>query len=397
VLQPTSLLAAARELYATIDANAAKSGDAPVPAETVQALRRAGLFGAMTPRELGGAELPLLDSIDVFAEVARADGSAGWCLMAGASAAAYFGAYGGDAFTEKMFADGVPLVAGQFAPNGTGVPEPGGYRVNGSYQFGSGLHYAEWVGAGFLVQPPEGSDAPARYLFGVVPKDRVELRGNWDVLGLGATASWDYGIRDVLVPEDATFLFAAPTRRRGGRIYELGVIAQTAAGHAAFAVGVTRRALDELRALAQTKVRMGAGAFLKDDERFLHALGSLESRFRAAGAWVREAFGRMERTVLETGRLDPAENNEARQATVHVTQEGADIVRQAFLLAGTTALRKGPLQRCFRDIHAGSQHFFASPASTLDYARDLMAAAGSLRAPRTAGPSPSLGINTGVL
>jgi hypothetical protein len=29
----------------------------------------------------GGAELPLLDALDVFAEVARADGSAGWCLM----------------------------------------------------------------------------------------------------------------------------------------------------------------------------------------------------------------------------------------------------------------------------------------------------------------------------
>ncbi len=64
-----------------------------------------------------------------------------------------------------------------------------------------------------------------------------------------------------------------------------------------------------------------------------------------------------------------------RQATVHVTQEAADIVREAYLLLGTTALRDGPLQRCFRDIHAGSQHFFASPASTLELARDLMNAA----------------------
>ena len=69
------------------------------------------------------------------------------------------------------------------------------------------------------------------------------------------------------------------------------------------------------------------------------------------------------------------QKDRARQATVHVTQEAADIVRQAYLLAGTSALREGPLQRCFRDIHAGSQHFFASPASTLDFARDLMAAA----------------------
>jgi alkylation response protein AidB-like acyl-CoA dehydrogenase len=373
--RPTTLLAAARELRSAIDANAVAAGSAPVPVETVQALRRAGLFGAMAPRKLGGAELPLLDALDVFTEVARADGSAGWCLMAAASAAAYFGAYGGDDFVARMFADGVPLVAGQFAPNGTGVPEDGGYRVTGSYQFGSGLHYAEWVGAGFLVPPPGGSEAPARYLFGVVPRDRVEVRGNWDVLGLGATASWDYDIRDAFVPEGGTFLFAAPTRHRGGRIYELGVIAQTAVGHAGFAAGVTRRALDELRVAARTKVRMGAGAFLKEDPCFLQALGTLESRFRSAWAWTRESFARLEQGVLETGRIDRLQHDAVRQATVHLTQEGADIVRQAYLLAGTTALRDGPLQRCFRDIHAGSQHFFASPASTLDFARRLLEAA----------------------
>jgi alkylation response protein AidB-like acyl-CoA dehydrogenase len=333
----------------------------------------------MTPRELGGAELAIVDAIDVFAEISRADGSTGWCLMAGASAVAYFGAYAGDEFVASLFADGIPLVAGQFAPNGTAAPEPGGYRLTGNYQFGSGLHYADWVGAGFLVPPPAGSDAPMRYLFGLVPADQIERRGNWDVLGLSATASWDYGVRNVFVPEGATFLFAAPTRRRGGPVYELGVIAQTAAGHAGFALGVTRRALDELIALSATKVRMGGGVFLKDDPRFLHALGTLESRFRSAKAWVRDAFARIERSVRETGRLDLRENDEVRQATVHVTQEGADIVREAYLLAGTTALRDGPLQRCFRDIHAGSQHFFAGPASTLDFARDLLAAATDAR------------------
>ena len=128
-------------------------------------------------------------------------------------------------------------------------------------------------------------------------------------------------------------------------------------------------ALDELTGLAKTKVRMGATSFLKDDERFLHSLGTLESRFHSACSWVRETFGAIERSAVETGRLDLTHNDAVRQSTVHVTQEAADIVRQAYLLAGTTALRDGPLQRCFRDIHAGSQHFFASPTSTLDYAR----------------------------
>jgi alkylation response protein AidB-like acyl-CoA dehydrogenase len=295
--------------------------------------------------------------------------------MAGASAVGYFGSYGGDAFVREMFADGVPLVAGQFAPNGIGTPVEGGYRVTGSYQFGSGIHYAEWVGAGFLVQPPEGSDEPARYLFGVVPKAEAELRGNWDVLGLDATASFDYGIEDAFMPEGAVFLFAAPTRHRGGPVFELGVIAQTAAGHAGFAIGVVRRALDELEVLARTKARMGTGTFLKDDERFLHTLGTLESRARASSSWVRESFALLEQSVRETGRVDLEHNDRVRQATVHVTQDGADIVRQAYLLAGTTALRAGPLQRCFRDMHAASQHLMASPIATLDWARRLLEAA----------------------
>jgi alkylation response protein AidB-like acyl-CoA dehydrogenase len=295
--------------------------------------------------------------------------------MAGASAVGYFGAYAGDDFVAKMFADGIPLVAGQFAPNGAGTPDGDGYRITGNYQFGSGLHYAQWVGAGFLVQDSSDPDAPARYLFGVVPKEQAEVRGNWQVLGLGATASFDYRLRDAYVPEGGTFLFAAPTRRRGGRVYELGVIAQTAVGHAAFAEGVVRRALDEVAVLATTKVRMGAGSFLKDDERFLHSLGTLESRFESARSWMRDCFAKLEHLVAQTGRVDVSLNNRARQATVHLTQEAADIVRQVYLLAGTTALRDGPIQRCFRDIHAGSQHFFASPASTLDFARGIMAAA----------------------
>ena len=51
---------------------------------------------------------------------------------------------------------------------------------------------------------------------------------------------------------------------------------------------------------------------------------------------------------------------------------GAVLATKAYLLAGTTSLRAGPLQRCFRDIHAASQHFFAGPASTLEFGRGLM-------------------------
>jgi alkylation response protein AidB-like acyl-CoA dehydrogenase len=366
----TTALDAARELYDTVDANAAEASTEPVPQTTVDAFVDKGLHAIAAPRAVGGGELSLVDQIDVYAEVARADGSAGWCLMANAVTIAFFGAWAGDGFVEQVFADGVPLAAGQFAPNGVAVADDGGYRVTGDYQFGSGVRHSSWVGAGTLTQPDDGSDP--QILFALMPADQVELEGNWDVLGLQSTASWDYAVRDVWVPADATFDFFAPVRRRGGPVFDLGVMCLTAAGHAGFALGVARRVIDELRAVARDKHRMGAATPLRDSDRFLVELGTIESRHRAAAAWVREAFTAVEAPLTEDGGVDLNLVNLARQATVFATHECADVAREAYLLAGTSALRNGPIERGFRDLHAGTQHFFASPAATVDFGRDLL-------------------------
>lgn len=367
----STALDSARDLYSTIAANAERTSPEPVPTETVDALTEAGLHAISTPRDVGGFELSLVDQMDVLAEVARADGSAGWCLLANSSTIAFFGAWAGDGFAEKLFADGVPLAAGQFAPNGVAVPEDGGYRLTGDYQFGSGIAHSSWAGAGTITAEPEGTDP--RFLFALMPVDEVELRGNWDVLGLQSTASYDYAVRDVHVTEEATFDFFAPVRHRGGPTYDLGVMCLTAVGHAGFALGVTRRVLDELVEVARTKHRMGAATPLKDSDRFVYAVGQLESRFRAAESWVHDAAAAAEASVADGGQPDLAAITACRQASVFASQQGADIAREAYLLAGTTALRDGPLQTAFRDLHAGSQHFFASDASTLDFGRELLA------------------------
>jgi alkylation response protein AidB-like acyl-CoA dehydrogenase len=363
-------LEAARDLRSTIEAGA--GDDTHVPDNVMAAMAGAQLHGVLTARDVGGSELPLTDVIDVFAELAYADGSAGWCLMASASVTAFFGAWASDDFARECFADGVPLAAGQFAPNGTAVRDASGdgWRVSGNYQFGSGIVHAQWVGGGVLTQPENGENPD--FLLTLFPREHATRKGNWDVLGLRATASEDYEVRDAFVPDGAAFNFFAPTRYRGGPVYDLGVLGITAVGHSGFAIGVTRRALDELAKVATgAKHRMGAASPLRESERFLHELGTLEGRFRAARAWVYEAFADAQRAA-EDGEVTPQHINLVRQATVHVTQEGADIARQAYLLAGTTALRAGPLQRCFRDLHAGTQHFFASPAAAQDLARDVL-------------------------
>jgi hypothetical protein len=63
-----------------------------------------------------------------------------------------------------------------------------------------------------------------------------------------------------------------------------------------------------------------------------------------------------------------------RLATTYAPRAAADVVRFAYTAGGTDALRPGPLQRCFRDVHAGTQHIFVDGSTLTETARLLLAA-----------------------
>ncbi|MFZ4518193.1 MAG: acyl-CoA dehydrogenase family protein [Microthrixaceae bacterium] len=367
---------AARELFDELDAaGAAPGGNGSFERSALEAIEAAGLYGLTVPEEVGGHDLPLVEVVRIWAELARADGSVGWCAFASDTALAYFGAYLPDDGIARVMdaapAGHLPLVAGQFAPNGTAVAEGTDWVVDGEYRFGSGLLLADLAGAGFFATPADGGDAA--YLMGCFPAKEIEAHGGWDVLGLRATQSIDYGVHDVRVPADQAFDFFAPTVHRGSAKHLLGVIPLTAAGHAAWALGVCRRMLDEFIAVAAGTTRMGAASSLAESDHVLISLARLESRHRAGWAWTLDACARAEAECAASGEfITPATANLLRQACVHVNRESVEIARELYSLAGTQALRDGPMQRCFRDLHAGTQHYFASDAASVDFARTLL-------------------------
>jgi alkylation response protein AidB-like acyl-CoA dehydrogenase len=367
----TSLLDAARDIRTALDAEGSKAEAAgtPMTDEAVRLCKEAGLYGALAAKEVGGTELNAADSLDVFAELARADGSIGWVVMAGATATAYFSSYCPDSFTDVMFADGVPLVAGQFAPNGTAVPNDTGFDITGSYSFGSGLEHADYAGCGSFTVPTEGNPD---FIFAVVPKSEAHIIGHWDVMGLRSTASYDYNINSN-VPADRTFSMFDFTRYRGGPQFDLGILFLTEIGHAGWALGVMRRGIDEAAVIAQTKKRMTGKTGLVEDPRFQYDLAEAESLFRAGDHWIRASFTKAEQSA-HNGAPDHGAVSEALQATTWFTQAATESLQKLYRHIGTAALRDGAFQRAFRDIHAGSQHAMVSPAHTFAFAESILGA-----------------------
>jgi len=352
----------------------------PFSRVALELIAEAGLSGLVVPRDVGGSDVPLAEVVRTWAELSRADASIGWCAFASDSALAYFGAYLPADGVAELFADvdgppSLPVLAGQFAPNGTGTPTTTGWSVEGDYRFGSGMPHATWAGAGFFTAPTDGTD-PA-YLMGCFPATMIEPRGNWEVLGLRSTCSIDYGVHAVEIPSARTFDFFAPTVHRGSAKHHLGVIPLTAAGHAAWAIGVSRRVLDELSELATATTRMGASTSLAGSEHFCIEFARLESRQRAARSWTLEmAESAEDECAARSGPPTALTADLLRQACVHANREAVEIARVAYGLAGTAALRDGPLQRCFRDLHAGAQHYFASDLPSIDCARTLLGVEG---------------------
>ncbi|MGZ4676140.1 MAG: acyl-CoA dehydrogenase family protein [Acidimicrobiia bacterium] len=377
------VVARVRAITPVIEAEAdAAERDTTTTAPVVAAMKDAELFWIQVPRELGGGEVDPVTALAVFEEIAYADGSTGWSAMANVTSSAFAAIYTGDEAAKAMFLDGDRGIhAGMLGPVGQARRVDGGYRVSGRYQFGSGCAHASFIGAGTVEVDDDGnaltaeSGLPAMRV-ALIPRDAVDFRGNWDVLGLTATGSYDYVVDDVFVPEEFTYSLLEPVQHRGGPAFRIGLFSITASGHAGFALGVGRRALDEITRLANTRVRMAGFATVGTEQLFQYELARHELAMRAARALVYETLADVD---AEARHLGPGVvlPNRLRAAATYATHVATDAARFAYHWAGSAGLRPGVIQRCLRDLLAGSQHIYVDNNTLTGYAQSLLAAAAS--------------------
>jgi alkylation response protein AidB-like acyl-CoA dehydrogenase len=279
---------------------------------------------------------------------------------------------------KAIFKTHIPIIAGQGAPVGGADVEGSGYRLNGDWTYGSGLLHSEWIHTGAIVRLDGApridprTRSPEGRIF-IVPIDSAELKGNWDVMGLRATGSVDYSIRNVLVPEEYTHLLSANRPHQGGDLYRLGILGFAAIGHTGFALGIARRILDEISTLATaTSGRPSALPIPGGGESFQLQYGRAEAQLRAARAFAFDVWEKIQQTLA--GGNDPTvrQITLARLAFSHANSVATAISNLAFEFGGGAALRSGTIQRCFRDQRTAAQHITGSEAIVRECAKELL-------------------------
>ena len=339
--------------------------------EAVAALHEQGLFGLWTPIEAGGYDVGIATQLDVLIAVARADMSACWTLMIGASSAAILGAGLSEQGLAQVFTGSkIPTSAASLRPAGKAQIVEGGMRVTGKWGFGSGIQHASWIIANCIVfedgKPVE--NLPPRAA--VVPIEQVDIIDDWYVSGLRGSGSNSYSVDNVFVPDH--LIVSVGQSHRGGAVAD-NLRRRLPIEHAAVSLGGARRALDEVVKQAGAKHRLLDPHSVASKQAFQLELGKLEAQWETLYAGVRSISNDLWRALKENPESIAATAVRFAAICAYATEKSLDIGNRAMRQAGAAAvLDSNVMQRIQRDLTVSAQHVMISDANYENYGKSIL-------------------------
>src|SRR5207249_6925283 len=344
----SSPLDAARALGPEIRAAAGRiEHDRRLPLDLVRALTDAGVFRMCVPRSCAGGEADPATMVRVLETIARADGSAGWSAMIGATSGVASAYLPLDAACE-IYGPPDAISGGAFAPQGRAIPVTGGYRVTGRWAFASGCEHCTWLMGGCVVT----DDAPARGLpasrLMLFPAPTARIIDTWTVAGLRGTGSHDIAVDDAFVPAAHSFSLVSDRPLHEGPLYAFPVFGLLALGIASVALGIARAAIDELVRLAGTKTPTGSRRLLAERPIVQAELAQAEAILAAARAFVFDTVGEAWERACGEGAIDLRQRARLRLAATHAAISAARAVDLMYNAGGGSVVyATSPLQRHF--------------------------------------------------
>jgi 3-hydroxy-9,10-secoandrosta-1,3,5(10)-triene-9,17-dione monooxygenase len=231
--------------------------------EVHEAFRKAGFYRVTQPRLFGGYEFDLSINYRLIIEVSRGHPASGWCLSLGGSHAYVVGSHWPERAQRELFGmDGHFIAPHRPATMGTLRRVTGGYRLDGQWNYCSGIPYATHLLCGATLETENGPPAGRQV---VVPRADFEVIDDWGgdrTLGLRGSGSHSARVSDAFVPEHMVvqldWLGAKPdgmengtpgTRLHGNPMYLGRMMGPYHCSLVSVVVGAAWAALDEFETL----------------------------------------------------------------------------------------------------------------------------------------------------
>ena len=375
------LLARIQALVPELAAEAAESERLRRPTDAaIRMLEEAGLFRMMVPRAYGGMELDLDTFLEVGLTLGEADMSLGWvatfCVEHNWLLCQF-----PERFQRELYAGKSHILApGVIAPTGTAVRENGGFRMQGRWQWGTGVMHASWVIVGVFVSPEPGQQpSPADLLFFALPIEDVKVDDTWYVSGMVGTGSNDIVVDGAFIPAERTVSIvemvegrAPGSRLHASPLYHTPMLPILELAASMPLVGHLRTLLRGFEERLKTHVRPGA-VLQRQGEK-----PAMQMRLAKAAIEARQAELSLRDVAAEVMAVRERASHLQRArwvATVaHAVQQTRGVVQDLAEASGASAhFQQHALQRALRDVSVASCHrVFDLDAHREVYGRQLL-------------------------
>ncbi|NYI77484.1 3-hydroxy-9,10-secoandrosta-1,3,5(10)-triene-9,17-dione monooxygenase oxygenase subunit [Nocardioides panzhihuensis] len=342
-----------------------------VPESSVKELEEVGFFKLLQPVRFGGLEADPVDFYTCVRDIASACGSTGWVSSVLGVHPWQIALFDDEAQQAVWGEDPDTRVSSSYAPMGKASLTEGGFNLSGRWSFSSGCAHATWVLLGGLVFNDEGQVVDFRTF--LVPRERYDIVDVWNVVGLAGTGSNDIVVEDVFIPETFTLSMAETGRCKGpgqavntGDLYKLQFHSLFTTTITTPIIGMARGAYDEHVTMQQNRVRASYGEKASLDPFAAVRVATASSDIDAAWALLMGNIREQQAHVARGEKIPITQRLRIRRDQVLGTQRAIDAIDLLFEASGGRALANGtPLQRAWRDAHAGRVHAANDPERAL--------------------------------
>lgn len=343
-----------------------------LPDATVKSMKSIGSIRLLQPKKHGGLEVHPREFAETVMATAALDPAAGW-VNGVVGVHPYQLAYADPKVGEEIWADDIDTwVASPYAPQGVAVPTDGGYIFTGRWQFSSGTDACDWIILGAMVGDAKGVPLmPPQMLHMILPrKDYQIVDDSWDVVGLRGTGSKDVIVDGAFVPTyrtmDGMKVMDGSAQIEAGMtepLYKMPWSTMFPLGISSATIGICEGAL--AAHLDYQRERVGAnGTAIKDDPYVMYAIGDAAAEIEASRNTLLSNVDKVY-DIVDSGREVTFETRAAvRRSQIKAVWRAVAAVDQIFARSGGNALRMDkPLQRYWRDAHAGVAHAIHVPGT----------------------------------
>lgn len=333
--------------------------------ESAQIVRDSGVMRLLQAKEYGGYEEHPKVFIEAVTALAKVDPASGW--IAGVVGVHPWELSMADPkLQEELWGENNDTwIASPYALTGVARKVEGGYILNGRWQFSSGTDHCDWIVIGALAADEQGTPLnPVVGLHVVLPrKDYTIIEDSWDVIGLRGTGSKDMTVEEAFIPDHRVIFaddaFDGTLAEKSGRtetVFKIPFWAMFPLGITTATVAICEGGLDMIWEYQQDRM-MGAGTMVKDDPYILHALAEAAAEIDASKAHLLHNINEVYDMIDRGEEITMQHRAKIRRDQIRAAGRAVNALDQAFARSGGSALRYDkPLQRYWRDAHAGMNH-----------------------------------------